>query len=191
MVPSKRTRGQLFAGVKRLPSGPRKFFPSVALDPRNRVDLRDFPSSGRPATLAWALPSLEIGRATIPGRIHAMKTMATATVMLLMLGLLGAPPTSAADDSKVKEGTQQVESGGKQIGHAVADTAKGVGKTVVGGAEVAGDKIKEAGDAAKPQAKNAWDNVRDGSVSFGLSVKTFFTRLFSSSKSETKSSTQQ
>jgi len=119
-----------------------------------------------------------------------MKTMTTATIMLLMLGLLGAPPTSA-DDSKVKEGTQQVQSGGKQIGHGVEDTAKGVGKTVVGSAEVAGDKIKEAGEAAKPQAKNAWDNVRDGSVSFGHSVKTFFTRLFSSSKSETKSTTQQ
>src|SRR5262244_361582 len=107
-----------------------------------------------------------------------MKTMATATVMLLMLGLLGAAPTSAADDSKIKEGTQQVESGGKQIGHGVADTAKGVGKTVVG-------------DAAKPEAKNAWNNVRDGSVSFGHSVKTFFTRLFSSSKSETKGTTEQ
>ena len=120
-----------------------------------------------------------------------MKTMATATIMLLMLGLLGAAPISAADDSKVKEGTQQVESGGKQIGHGVADTAKGVGKAVVGGAEVAGDKIKEAGDAAKPEAKNAWDNVRDGSVSFGHSVNTFFTRLFSPSKSETKGTTEQ
>lgn len=120
-----------------------------------------------------------------------MKTMAIATAMLLMVGLLGVAPASAADDSKVKEGTQQVQSGGKQIGHGVADTAKGVGKTVVGGAEVAGEKIKEAGDAAQPEAKNSWDNVRDGSVSLGHSVKTFFTRLFSSSKSETKSTTQQ
>jgi hypothetical protein len=68
-------------------------------------------------------------------------------------------------------------------------------KTVVGGAEVAGDKVKEAGEAAKPQAKNAWENVRDGSVSFGHSVKTFFTRLFSSSskpdESKDETTTQQ
>lgn len=120
-----------------------------------------------------------------------MKTMATTTAVLLTVGLLGAAPASAADDSKVKEGTEQVQSGGKQIGHGVADTAKGVSKTVVGGAEVAGDKIKEAGEAAKPQAKSAWEHVRDGSVSFGHSVKTFFTRTFSSSKSEAKNTTQQ
>lgn len=119
-----------------------------------------------------------------------MKTMATAMAVLLTLGLLGAAPASAADDSKVKEGTEQVQSGGKQIGHGVADTAKGVGKTVVGGAETAGDKIKEAGEAAKPEAKNAWEHVRDGSVAFGHSVKTFFTRTFSSSKSD-ESKTQQ
>ena len=96
-------------------------------------------------------------------------------------GLLGAGLARAADDSKVKEGSKQVESGAKQVGEGVVDTAKGVGKTVVGGAEVAGDKIKEAGEAAKPAAKSAWDSVRDGAVSFGHSVKTFFTRLFSDS----------
>jgi len=119
-----------------------------------------------------------------------MKIMATATAVLLTLGVLGAGSASAADDSKVKEGSQQVQSGGKQIGHGVEDTAKGVGKTVVGGAEVAGDKVKEAGEAAKPSAKNAWDHVRDGSVAFGHSVKTFFTRVFSSSKSDEGKTTQ-
>ena len=69
----------------------------------------------------------------------------------------------------------------QEIGQGVADTAKGVGKTVVGGAEVAGDKIKEAGEAAKPKATNAWESVRDGTVSFGRSVKTFFTTLFDKS----------
>lgn len=98
-----------------------------------------------------------------------------------MLGLLGAELAWAADDSKVKQGTKQVESGAKQVGEGVVDTAKGLGKTVVGGAEVAGEKIKEAGEAAKPAAKSVWDNVRDGAVSFGHSVKTFFTRLFSDS----------
>jgi len=110
-----------------------------------------------------------------------LKACASLATVVLMLGLLGVGPARAADDSKVKQGAKQVESGAKQAGEGVADTAKGVGKTVVGGAEVAGEKIKEAGEAAKPAAKNAWGNVRDGAVSFGHSVKTFFTRLFSDS----------
>jgi hypothetical protein len=110
-----------------------------------------------------------------------LKALASLATALLMLGLLGAWPALAADDSKVKQGAKQVESGAKQVGEGVVDTAKGVGKTVVGGAEVAGEKIKEAGEAAKPAAKRAWDNVRAGAVSFGHSVKTFFTRLFSDS----------
>jgi hypothetical protein len=113
-----------------------------------------------------------------------LKMMASIAAVALMLGLLGAGLAPAADDSKVKEGSKQVESGAKQVGEGVVDTAKGVGKTVVGGAEVAGDKIKEAGEAAKPAAKSAWGSVRDGAVSFGHSVKTFFTRLFQGSPEE-------
>jgi hypothetical protein len=105
-----------------------------------------------------------------------MKIFAGLAAVLLTLGLAQAP---AADESKAKEGAKQVESGAKQTGEGVAETAKGIGKTVVGGAETAGERIKEAGEAAKPKAKNAWENVRDGAVSFGHSVKTFFTRLFS------------
>jgi hypothetical protein len=110
-----------------------------------------------------------------------LKPLASFASVLLVLGLLGAGPAWAADDSKAKQGAKQVESGAKQVGEGVVDTAKGVGKTVVGGVEVAGEKIKEAGEAAKPAAKSAWDNVRDGAVSFGHSVKTFFTRPFSGS----------
>lgn len=114
------------------------------------------------------------------------KTVASLAAAALMAGSLGSGLAGAADDSKVKEGGKQVESGAKQVGEGVVDTAKGVGKAVVGGAEVAGDKIKEAGEAAKPAAKSGWDNVRDGAVSFGHSVKTFFTRLFSDSPSREK-----
>jgi hypothetical protein len=116
-----------------------------------------------------------------------MKALASLTALLLMLGPLGAGPAWSADDSKVtddskvKQGARQVESGAKHVGEGVADTAKGIGKTVVGGAETAGDKIKEAGEAAKPQAKTAWEHTRDGATAFGHSVKTFFTRPFSSS----------
>jgi hypothetical protein len=63
----------------------------------------------------------------------------------------------AADDSKVKSATDQVEGGAKKIGEGkvgtgVEETAKGVGNTVVEGAK---------------------------SNSFGSSVKSFVTRLFS------------
>ena len=121
-----------------------------------------------------------------------MNALRSLAVLLLTLGLLEAGPALSADDSKVtdeskaKQGAKQVESGAKRIGEGVADTARGIGKTVVGGAETAGDRIKEAGEAAKPRARNAWDNVRDGATSFGHSVKTFFTRLFSSSAGQDK-----
>lgn len=115
-----------------------------------------------------------------------MKIVAILSAVLIALGSLGAGSGRAAndsktDDSKVKQGAKEVEEGGKQVGRGVADTAKGVGKTVVGGAEVAGEKIKGAGESAKPAAKSAWSNVRDGAVSFGHSVKTFFSELFSTS----------
>ena len=97
-----------------------------------------------------------------------IKILAAFGAVLIAAGSLGAGLAGAADDSKVKQGAKEVESGGKEVGHAVADTAKGVGKTVVGGAEVAGEKIKEGGEAAKPKAKSAWE-----------SVKTFFTKPFS------------
>ena len=107
-----------------------------------------------------------------------LKALTQLIVVSLTAGLLCAWPARATDDSKVKEGAKQTESGSKQLAEGVVDTAKGIGKTVVGAAEVAGDKLKEAGEAAKPKAKSAWNSTRDGAVSFGRSVKTFFTRLF-------------
>jgi hypothetical protein len=110
-----------------------------------------------------------------------MKTMVKnrlpSSVALVAL-LLVAAPASAADESRARDGAAQVESGAKQIGRGVEDTAKGIGNTVVGGAETAGDKIKEAGQAAEPEAKSAWTKTRDGAVAFGRSVREFFTSLF-------------
>ena len=108
---------------------------------------------------------------------RAVKNRLTAFVALLAL-LGAAAPVRAADDTKAREGAAQVESGAKQIGRGVEDTAKGIGKTVVGGAETAGDRIKEAGRAAEPEAKSAWTRTKEGAVSFGHSVKSFFTNLF-------------
>jgi hypothetical protein len=104
-------------------------------------------------------------------------------VLAAALVMLPALPAGAADDSKVRAATGQVESGAKKIGDGkVADgveqTAKGIGNTVVEGAKYTGEKLKESGKAAEPQAKSAWQNARDGAVSFGHSVKNFFTTLF-------------
>lgn len=106
-----------------------------------------------------------------------MNAVTTAGILVLSLGLLLAAGASAADDARLKEATREVERGAKAAGQGIADTAKGVGQTVVEGAKVAGEKIKEAGKAAEPQAKTAWSQVKDGALSFGQSVKSFFARL--------------
>jgi hypothetical protein len=111
-----------------------------------------------------------------------MKTVA----LVLIVGILAWPaaPVLAADDSKVNAATHQVETGAKKIGEGkvgegVEETAKGVGNTVVEGTKFTGEKLRESGKAAEPEAKSAWNNARDGAVAFGHSVKNFFARLFS------------
>jgi hypothetical protein len=119
-----------------------------------------------------------------------LRTVVLAGALVLGLGL----PAVAADDSRVKAATRQVETGAKKIGEGkigqgVEETAKGIGATVVEGAKFTGEKIKEGGDKvgdraraagreAAPPAKSAWQHVRDGAVDFGTSVKNFFGRLF-------------
>lgn len=107
----------------------------------------------------------------------------TAFVAAALLAVTAAPAL-AADQSKVDAATRQVEGGAKKIGkgkvvEGVEETAKGIGKTVVEGAKFTGEKFKESGRAAEPQAKGAWSNVKEGANSFGRSVKAFFSRLFS------------
>src|ERR1051325_6963487 len=105
---------------------------------------------------------------------RGMQTVAVVASLASFLVL----PAAAADDSKVKAATGQVESGAKQIGHGqigtgTEETAKGIGNTVVEGAKYTGEKLKESGQAAEPGATRAWRNVRDGAVDFGHSVKSF------------------
>ena len=112
-----------------------------------------------------------------------MSRMQSLISVMLAGALCAAAPALAADDSKVKGATQEVESGAKKIGQGdlgkgVPETAKGVGKTVEEGAKYTGEKLKEAGKAAEPEAKSTGRNIRDGAVAFGQSVKSFFTRLF-------------
>jgi len=96
--------------------------------------------------------------------------------MLALTLILAAAP--AAEESKARQGAQQVESGAKQIGEGVQETARGIGTTVVGGAEMAGERIKEAGRAAEPEAKSAWTKTKEAAVSVGHSVRNFFAHLF-------------
>jgi hypothetical protein len=110
-----------------------------------------------------------------------MKVLTLALVVAILVW--PALPVTAADDTKVKDATRSVETGAKKIGEGkvgqgVEDTAKGIGKTVVEGSKYTGEKFKEAGKAAEPEAKNAWENTKDGAVSFGHSVKNFFETLF-------------
>jgi hypothetical protein len=111
-----------------------------------------------------------------------MKRIALALSIVALLA--SAAPTWAADESKVKAATDQVESGAKKIGQGkvgdgVEQTAKGIGNTVVEGAKFTGEKLKESGKAAEPEAKSTWTNLKETANSFGTSVKTFFTKLFS------------
>ena len=76
-----------------------------------------------------------------------MKTILSVLTALAVLGTTIAP-AHAADDSKVKAATQQVDRGAKKIGdgkvgEGAADMAKGIGKTVVEGAKFSGENIKE------------------------------------------------
>jgi hypothetical protein len=100
-----------------------------------------------------------------------MRVLWCVTSVVLGALLATAMPALPADESKVNAATQRVETGAKMIGHSaigkgVAETAKGIGFTVVEGAKFTGKKFKEAGNAA------------GNAPSFPDSVKTFFTRLF-------------
>jgi hypothetical protein len=108
----------------------------------------------------------------------------SAIVLVVVLAAGWGAVARAADDSKVKAATRQVEQGAKKVGdgkvvQGVEETAKGIGKTLVEGGKFAGEKLEESGKAAEPQARNAWQSAREGAAAFGQSVKAFFTRLFS------------
>jgi hypothetical protein len=78
-----------------------------------------------------------------------MKHLGRAIVFTIPFSLLASGFALAADDSKVKAATNQVEQGAKKIpkgkvGEGVKQTAKGVGKTVTEGAKYSGQEVKEA-----------------------------------------------
>ena len=96
---------------------------------------------------------------------------------------LGYAPAQAADSTLVDAATQQVEQGAQQIGRGqvlvgTGELAKGIGKTVWEGAKFTGQKLGEAGRAAGPDAKTAWERTTEGATAFGSSVRDFFVDLF-------------
>ena len=105
------------------------------------------------------------------------------TLAIAALVAVGPGPVMAADRSDVDAATRQVERGANQIGQGkvlegAGETAKGIGNTVVEGAKYTGEKLGDAGRAAGPAAKTAWDRTKEGAVAFGSSVREFFTNLF-------------
>jgi hypothetical protein len=111
--------------------------------------------------------------------------MIRSSIMLLALMLVAFPPgpLMAADSTEVNAATRQVERGANQIGQGkvlegAGETAKGIGNTVVEGAKYTGQKFGDAGQAAAPAAKTAWERTKEGTGAFGTSVREFFTSLF-------------
>jgi len=106
------------------------------------------------------------------------------TLAALAVVALAWVPAPAADTSDVDAATRQVGQGANQIGQGnvvggVGETAKGIGNTVVAGAKYTGQKFEEAGQAAAPSARTAWDRTKEGAVAFGSTVRDFFGTLFS------------
>lgn len=96
---------------------------------------------------------------------------------------IGHAPGQAADGTQVDAATQQVGLGVQQIGRGqvlvgTGELAKGIGNTVVESAKFTGQKLAEAGRAAGPDAKTAWERTKEGAVAFGSSVREFVGSLF-------------
>jgi hypothetical protein len=113
-----------------------------------------------------------------------MKRLGAVIVFVVTFSLLLPTSVLPADDTRVKEGMNQVERGAgkipsREVGDGVKETATGVGTTVVEGAKYSGEKLKDAGQATAEPAKGAWGHARDGAASVGRGVKNFFTSLFS------------
>jgi hypothetical protein len=75
-----------------------------------------------------------------------MKLLALILAAALVVG--SSPPVRAADDTKVKAATEQVEAGGRKIGDGklapgFEEMFKGVGNTIVEGAKYSGHAIKD------------------------------------------------
>jgi len=111
-----------------------------------------------------------------------VRSMLVTLAVSAVVGL-GPGPAVAADRSDVDTATRQVERGAHEMGQGkvlegAGETAKGIGNTIVEGAKYTGEKLGEAGRAAGPTAKTAWDRTKEGAVAFSSSLREFFSNLF-------------
>jgi len=112
-------------------------------------------------------------------------------VVLSVLTLIApAIVASAADDSKVKAATNQVETGAKkigdgQVGTGVEQTAKGIGNTIAEGAKYTGDKFKESGKAGASKGA-VTEQVQAGKSSAEGGIKTASTEAPDASAAQPK-----
>ena len=75
-----------------------------------------------------------------------MKLLVTILTAAVLVG--STLPARAADDSRVKAATEQVQTGARKIGDGevgsgTKETAKGIGSTIVEGAKYSGHVIKD------------------------------------------------
>jgi hypothetical protein len=75
-----------------------------------------------------------------------MKLLAAVLTAVVLAG--SALPAGAADDTKVKAATEQVQTGARkigdgEIGSGAKETAKGIGNTIVEGAKYSGHAITD------------------------------------------------
>jgi len=113
--------------------------------------------------------------------VSTLRGTLVSLAVLILVGL-GVGPVAAADRSEVDAATKQVERGTAQMGEGkvlegAGETAKGIGNTVMAGAKYTGQKLEEAGLAAAPAARSAWDRTKEGAVYFGSAVREFFGNL--------------
>jgi len=94
-----------------------------------------------------------------------------------------AAPALATDESPVKEATQEIESGAKDIRQrnvrdGAREAAVGVGRAIVEGARHAGERLRESGRAAEPATKSAWEHAKVSAYDFGRALTAFCAELF-------------
>jgi hypothetical protein len=103
-------------------------------------------------------------------------------VTLAISSVVGLGPAVAADRSDVDAaaagGARRPQMGRGRMLEGAGETARGIGNTIVEGARYTGEKLGEAGKAAGPAARTAWDRTKEGAVAFGSSVREFFGTLF-------------
>jgi hypothetical protein len=101
------------------------------------------------------------------------QVLAMLTIPVVLASARGA----VADESAPKEAARQIETDAQTTGEGISDTARGIGRTLSESAKTAGQRLEEASKAAEPDARQAWQRLKESAVSLGRGVRAFFARL--------------